>query len=556
LFLFSKFLFKSRKEELMFAIRSKYVRLCIVTTFLLVIVSMLMVACQPAAPATQEPAPTTAGETTAPTGGIKRGGTLTMGRDSEPLTFDPFIPGDNGSIYLLVQVLDTVTRAGPTGAEIEPGLAESWDISDDGLVYTFHLRDAKFSDGNPVTATDVQYSINIAATESGYAFIFEPIDKMEVVDDKTITFTLKRPYSPFLSAMSLFTGSIVPKAVHEADPEGFGDHPIGSGPFMVEEYSRGEQVVLVPNPYYWEMGEDGKPLPYLDKVVIKYVPEATSRVLGFRNNDYDVMNAVPLNEADSIKTMDGVTLEVAPIYRLDYLYENHSKPPLDNKDFRLALNYATDRAAILKNVYFNYGELPNTYMPKMNFWSADVPMIPYDPEKAKELLTQSGYAGETIDILIASGDTMGQQTATMLQQNWTAVGINSSIRELESGTEWTEITEGNYMVSVGYITSDINDDDELATLEADYKAPGDFHSFFTWYQSDQVSELLTKARQTSDPTERANFYKQVQEIAYYQDAYSVPFNFMPMVNAYYDYVKGWKNLTVGWWWLRNVWLDK
>ena len=118
-----------------------------------------------------------------------------------------YIPGDNGSIYVLVQVLETLTRADATGKGIEPCLAESWDISEDQLTYTFHLRDVKFTNGDPLTAADVEYSVNIAATNSGYSFLFEPIDTITVVDDKTIQFTLKRVYSPFLSSLSLFTVS-------------------------------------------------------------------------------------------------------------------------------------------------------------------------------------------------------------------------------------------------------------------------------------------------------------------------------------------------------------
>jgi peptide/nickel transport system substrate-binding protein len=526
---------------------TRQTNLLISITAIIVLASTLLAACQPA-PAAE----TTTTEVVAATS-IKRGGTLTMGRDSEPLTFDPTIPGDNGSIYMIVQVLETLVRADKIGSGVEPALAESWDISEDGLVYTFHLRDARFSNGSPVTAEDVEYSLTRAAVESGYAFLYEPIDTIETVDDKTVKITLKYLYAPLLSTMSLYVGSIVPKAVHEAAPEAFGDAPIGSGPFIVEEFTRGEQLVLAANPNYWEMGEDGQALPYLQKVVIRYVPESTTRVLGFRNNDFDLMNAVPLSEAESFESLEGVTLEVAPIYRLDYLYINHSKPPLDSREFRLALNYATNREAILENVFFGYGEVPNSYMPKMNFWNADVPLIPYDAAKARELLAQSGYNGEKIDIMSVSGDQMGKQIATMMQQNWAEVGIISEIREVEVGAEWTDLSEGNYMVSVNYITSDINDDDELAMIEV---GVGDYNSFFSWYENPAVIDLLQQARETNDPAKRAELYGQIQEIVYYQDAYSIPFNFTPMVNCYYNYVKGWKNLTVGWWWLRYVWLDK
>lgn len=489
---------------------------------------------------------------------IKRGGELRFGRWEEPLTFDPQIPGDNGSIYLIVQVFDTLVRPGPTGTELEPGLAESWDISDDKLSYTFHLRPtAKFSTGDAVTVDDVVFSLERAREAGrGYAFLFEPLDKIEAVDATSVKVTLKRPFAPMLSTLSVFASSIVPKSVVTADPDNFGSKPVGSGPFMVQEYTRGDKVVLVPNPYYWDLGADCKPLPYLDKITVQYVPESNSRVLGFRNNDFDVIAIVPYSEAKSLSSVDGISLEVAPLYRLDYVYLNHKAAPLDKKDFRLALNYAADRQAILDLVFFGYGELPNSFMPKMNFHSPDVPMIPYDPEKAKELLASAGYAGEKLSLLIPSGDAPSKQIATILQQSWSEVGINVELQEMDGGAIFGELAKGNYQANVSYITSDINDDDELATLQGDSSAQSGFFSFFSFYDNPKVNELLAQARSTDDAAKRAELYKQVQEIAYFEDGYSVPLNFSPYVNGYYNYVKGWKNVATGWWWLSKVWLDK
>ncbi len=494
-----------------------------------------------------------------PTGeAVERGGELRFGRWEDVLTFDPQVPGDNGSIYLIVQVFDTLIRAGETGTELEPSLAESWEISEDGLTYTFYLREnVMFSNGEPVTADDVVFSLERAREDGrGYAFLFEPFNTITAVDENTVEITLDRVFTPMLSTLSVFAASIVPKAVVEADPDNFGSAPVGSGPFMVEEYTRGERVVLVPNPYYWELGADCQPLPYLDRITVTYAPESNSRVLGFRNGDYDVIAIVPYNEAANLQTLDGVTVEVAPLYRLDYLYVNHGAAPLDNKDFRLALNYATDRQAILDLVFFGFGELPNSFMPKMNFHDPDVPMIPYDVEKARELVASSGYDGTPISILIPAGDAPSKQIATILQQSWAEAGINGELQEMEGGAIFGEIAAGNYMTLVSYITSDINDDDELATLQADSSAQSGFFSFFSFYDNPEVNQLLAQARQSSDPAERAELYSQVQEIVYYQDGYSVPFNFSPYVNAYYNNVQGWKNIATGWWWLRKVWLDQ
>lgn len=540
---------------------------------------LIVVACQPAPaqPTEAPPAPTATEapmeaaptemkateeggamvEGCTPSGEVKRGGELTMARLEEPLSLDPILITDNGSIYLQEQIFETLVVPDETGAGLAPGLAESWDASDDGLTYTFHLRDAKFSNGDPVTAGDVVFSLQRAADPdvSQYAFAYQAIDTIEAQDEKTVVVKLAQPYAPLLSAISLFTGLTVPEDIYRADPEGFGNNPIGSGPFMVEEYTRGDRVVLTPNPYYWKLGVDCQPLPYLDKITVLYIPEANSRVLGLRNGDFDVIDNVPFSEASSLESENDLTLEVAPIYKLDYLYINHSKAPFDDKNFNLALNYATDRQAILDTVFFGYGELPNDYMPKMNFWDPDVPLIPFDQAKAEELLAQTNYDGRTIEILVGSGDAPRKQIATILQQNWAAIGINSEIVELDVGTAWDRTVAGDYDVNVSYITSDINDDDELATFQGDYWAAGDTQAFFSRYQNQDVSDLLKKARESLDPEERAQFYSQIQETAYW-DGYSVPFNFTPAVTSSWNHVKDFHTLTTGWWWLETVWLDK
>src|SRR5262249_43405397 len=217
--------------------------------------------------------------------------------------------------------------------------------------------------------------------QASYGFAFEPVKSIDKVDDSHLRISSKTPYTTLLSVVSLFSSSIVSKADYEKDPTAFGVKPVCTGPFTVESYERGSQVVLVPNPNYWRKGVDGKPLPYLDKVILKYIPESNSRVLGLQSGDFDVALAVPLNQAEQVKAMDGVSLEVSPAYRLDYVYINHAKKPFDDKRMRLALNYAANRDAIMKAVYFGFGEIPNSYMPKVNFWSDKVEKFPYDIEK-------------------------------------------------------------------------------------------------------------------------------------------------------------------------------
>src|SRR5215813_9438391 len=205
---------------------------------------------------------------------IKRGGTIVLARPEEPLSFNPYTQGDNGSIYAIVQVCDQLIEAGPTGTELKPGLAESWDVSPDGLTYTFKLRSAKFSDGSPVTIDDVVFSLNkLNDPSAAYQFLMKPVKTIEKVDDSHVKVTLKEPYAPFLSVMSVFASSIVKKSVFEASPDDFASKPVCSGPFKVQSYERGTKVVLVKNPNYWDVGADGQPLPYLDEVDLLNVPD-------------------------------------------------------------------------------------------------------------------------------------------------------------------------------------------------------------------------------------------------------------------------------------------
>ena len=477
---------------------------------------------------------------------VKKGGTLTFARPEEPLSMTGFTISDNGSIWAIEQVCDSLIEPDDSGYGLRPALAESWDISDDGLIYTIHLRDAKFSNGDSVTMADVQFSLDKATDPEGYLGFVFPAMTREVVDGKTLKITLEQPFTPLLSTLSLFAANIVHKAIFEASPEDFGVHPVCAGAFKVESFERGSKLVLVPNEHYWDAQ------PHLDKVEMLYVPESNARILGLKSGDYDVINVVPLNQAKSIEADSGLTLEVAPAFRLDYVYLNHARAPLDNKDIRMAMNYAANREAILKVVFFGYGEVPNSFMPVINYHCDAIEKIAYDPEKAKALVAGAGYDGTVIEVIAASGDSVARQAAQILQQGWQAAGLNVEIIEYDVGTAFGLLEEGKFFSMVSYITSDTNDQDFLASIQADNTV---FGGFFSSYNNKQVTDWLTEARQTSDPAVRQDLYCKTQQQVYW-DAYSVPLNFKPFVNAYRNDVIGFANAVTGPWWLKDVWLDR
>ena len=483
---------------------------------------------------------------------IERGGTLVMAREVEPQTLDPYIPEDNGSIWAIEQICDSLIEPDENGGGLVPGLAKSWDISEDGLTYTFHLRDAKFNDGTPVTAADAAYSVN-KATKGVFSWFLTMVEGATAPDDKTVVIKLKERYGGFLSVISVYGLAVVSEKAYTADPIAFGTNPVCAGAFKVERFERGTSLTLVPNEYSWEMGADGKPLPYIDKIEMRYVPDDNSRVLGLQSGDFDVITPLPRNQAATVKSNPELVLEVAPTYTISYVGINHSKKPLDNQKIRLALNYAANRQAILDTVYFGYGELPNSYMPKMNFWSADVPLIPYDIEKAKALVKEAGYDGSPIEIFVTSTSTEERRIATILQQGWQEAGLVVNIVEFEPGAFRPRLSALDYHTAMrGYI-SDVNDDDELAFYMGNPELPD--KAAFSAHQRLEVAPWLSEARVSLDPAVRKDLYAKVQATLY-NDGYSVPLNFSPALSARYAKVQDFKTLTTGWWWFKRAWLKQ
>src|SRR5919106_5242677 len=192
-----------------------------------------------------------------------RGGTLTIAREQEPLSFDPVAVTDNGSIFVILTIFDQLVRINAESDKVEPALAESWDVSSDQLTYRFQLRDAQFSDGSDVTAEDVVFSLNRAFSPktSSYSFLFPTVDEVRARGKSTVEIRVSKPTVPLIDSLALFTASITPKRLVERDEEAFGRNPVGSGPFTLATFEKGRQTLLARNENYWQEGK-----PFLDEV--------------------------------------------------------------------------------------------------------------------------------------------------------------------------------------------------------------------------------------------------------------------------------------------------
>ncbi len=483
-----------------------------------------------------------------------RGGILRMARNEEPLSFDPVIPGDNGSIYTIQQIFDQLTRIDKASTFVAPSLAKSWDISPDRKTYTFHLRSAKFSNGAPVTADDVIFSLKRTFDPKVcfYSFLFTAVKSIKKLNASTIQLVLSEPTTPLLESLSVFAAAIVPQAVVTKDPKGFAQSPIGSGAFALQKFEKGQFTHLVRNPHYWQAGK-----PYVDEVMMSYVPDDNTRILNLQAGQTDVATLIPYAQISTVDHGSSTRVQIDPLFRWDGIWLNEAHKPVGDKKVRQALNYATDKEALVQRLLFNQAEVANHMMPKHRYWRADVKPYPYDLDKAKQLIAASSVPhGFSTNLVVPTGDTVTQQIAQVVKQSWAQIGVDVTIQDLDAGTAATNWVNGSYTIGTNwYVTSDCSAPDEPAGIEFDYGAPGGFKSAFTDYKSAKASSLIHEASQSGDEKLRAKLFGELQQLVM-DDAYGVSLFFSPARTGLRSNVQGFHTYRTGWWALEEVWLSK
>jgi peptide/nickel transport system substrate-binding protein len=507
---------------------------------------------EPAEPA-EEPAEEPAGEPTT-------GGTLIMARDFETQSLDPFGPADNGSIFARVQIFNTLVEADPdTLPEVGPGIAESWESSPDGLTWTFHLRDAMFNNGDPVTAEDVKFSLDrfidpeVNVNIPSLAFGIESID---IVDEKTIQINLAHPVGALLENLSVFPASITQKATVEAGGDDLWQDPVGTGPFMVKEWVPGSHLLLERNPYYWEEGK-----PYVDEVRMEFLPDANARMLKIQGAEADIAEGVPFTQIEQIDGSEGITVEVTTIAAWEGVFLNHTKPPFDDINVRKALNYATDKEALNAAVYGGVAEVANDMIPKGRFTAPpeQIPAYPYDLEQAQQLMAESSVPdGFAATFLYPAGSVIHQETATILQAQWAEIGVDVTLEEVDAGALFDRYLASDWEIAIPlpHFTADVTVNDEVATLFWDNNPENVIRAFATgWEVPQEMVDLTQEAARATDEAQRTEMWPQVQQMAM-DNAPWVTLFFIPSVTAVRDGVEGFQTLPNAWWDLEDVWLDR
>ncbi|HET6161363.1 MAG TPA: ABC transporter substrate-binding protein [Dongiaceae bacterium] len=466
-------------------------------------------------------------------------GVLTIGRREDGTTMDPIKTAQNVDFWVFSNMYDVLVRVDKTGTKLEPGLAESWTMSDDQLTYTFKMREAKFSDGSPITAADAAFTIKRIRDnkESLWSATYTVVKDAVAKDDKTLVVTLNQPTAPFLATLAMPGISILPEKAVTADEAGFAEHPISSGAFIMKEWKRGEKVVLEKNPNFWQADRVA-----LDGIEWVSVPDDNTRVLKIQAGELDCGIFIPFSQISELKKDPNLNVLLDPSTREDHLLINHEHGALAKKEVRQALDMAIDKQAIVDTVTFGVGTVANSYIPAgALYYYKDNLKRPYDPAKAKEMLAAAGASDLTLQYNVEAGNEVDEQTAVLIQQQVAPAGITVNIQKIDPASSWNELVAGNYDISVNYWTNDIIDPDQKTTFVLGHDPN---LNYMTRYKNEAVKELVEKARIEFDPKKREQMYIDLQKTAK-EDVNWIDLYYSPYRNACRKNVEGFYQNPLG-----------
>ena len=456
---------------------------------------------------------------------------------ADPPTLDPHLTSDTTSAFLVVEIYSGLVTLS-TDLQLVPDIAERWDISSDGLVYTFLLRpEAKFHDGTPVTAHDFKWSMERASNPDtaspvadtylndivGAEDVFEgratDISGIKVIDDHTLQITIDAPKAYFLAKMTYPTAYVLDRENVEAGGRNWFDEPNGTGPFRLKEYKIGERIVLERNELYYREPAN------LDSIVMNL---AGGQEMAMYENDEIDITGIGLFDLDRVQDptnpLNKELVVAPPDFNISYIGFNTSMPPFDDVKFRQALNHAIDKELIAKEVLSDlvvpaYGILP----PGFPAYNSGIEGLRFDAALANQLLAESRYASpdDRPPIVISvpgTGGTIGLDLEVVLEMWRQVLGVDVEIQQEEWATYLQDLNRSRFQAFAGI------------GWEADYPDPQDFldilfHSESSInhgaYSNPEVDSILEEARVEQDVVQRTDLYRQA-EVMIVQDAAWVP----------------------------------
>jgi oligopeptide transport system substrate-binding protein len=455
-----------------------------------------------------------------------------------PDGIDPNITSNSFAAPIIFNTFECLVTYSTTDGALIPGQAESWDISDDGLTYTFHLREGlKWSDGSALTASDFVYSAQRVLTPSttaqyvglytdyvvGAQELYDDASQtdglgIKAADDTTLTIELKAPTPFFIDIVGMWAWSPVQQATIEANGDQWTNEAasyVSNGPFKMDEVNLGESYVLVKNPNYWDAAN-----VKLEKITFRMIPDPSTALAAFEGGEIDGQLTVPSSDIARLKTSDS-GLVVTPAYSTTWYNINNAKAPYDNPLVRKALSLAVDREALVNEVLQNGGT--PAFSPVAPGYSVDG--VEYsegrsdfglsataDPEAAKAALAEAGYPGgegfPTLQLSYYTDDTVKLMTEALADQFETNLGINVEISNEDWAVYYDNVQAGNYEVgAMGWGADYFHPMTFLQLLQTDDVNNNVFYSNL------EYDALVIQAQAETDPAVAMDLMRQADELS-------------------------------------------
>jgi peptide/nickel transport system substrate-binding protein len=445
---------------------------------------------------------TSGGEASAPP---KHGGSLHFAQIEETATLDPFKSIGVQEITTVGQITEPLFKTNKQ-EETVPWLVTKYEKSPDLRTWTLHLRQGvKFSDGKPMTAADVVFTLEKAKQSPYWGSTVEPISKVRETSPSTVMIEAEDPTPAMPAILSLFATGIIPKGFGGMSEKEFAEHPIGTGPFMVGPWKHGQSLTLEANPHYWRKG-----LPYLESVVFDTVPDDNARVAQLKGGELDVIAEPPWSQLSAIESTPGLNLFQLEDGFTDYLIVNAEKPLFKDSKAREAINLALNREDIVKAAMGGYGKPAGSLAPlSLLYTDPGVKPPAQNVARAKQLLGEAvKETGEkpSFTLLLIAGDSYANSASQIIQQDLQEAGFEVTLKPIDANAQLELLSSKEYDVGLLKVYSTIPDPVEFWAF---YLAT---EGIFSGAPGGQIEKLNTEAAHEIEPEKRRSLYDKIQEI--------------------------------------------
>lgn len=470
--------------------------------------------------------------------GTAQASTLVYCSEASPETFNPQLASSGTTFDASgIPLYNRLTEFTLGTTELEPGLAESWEVSEDGKEYTFHLRkgvkfhsNKAFKPTRDFNADDVVFTFerqmnpdhpyhNISSRQFEYFESMgfpELIESVEKIDDHTVKITLTSPESPFLANLAMAFASILSAEYGEVllekgKPEEIDLKPIGTGPFQLRAYEQDSRILFTKFKDYF--GEPAK----LDRLIFSITPDASVRFAKLQKGECHVMPYPNLADLEKMRANPDIDVKELTGLNIGYLAFNMEKPPLDKLEVRKALSMAVNKADIIDAIFQGNGEAAKNFIPPTMWgYNDEIVDYEYDPEAAKALLAEAGVP-EGFEVSLWAMPVQrpynpnARRMAEMVQSDWEKIGVKANIVTYEWGEYLTRLRNGEHDTALMGWTGDNGDPDNFFSVLLSCVAAEAGSNYSNWCNS-EFDEILAEAKAATDHDQRVALYKKAQEI--------------------------------------------